>query len=663
MRKSMISLILAAALLVSLAGCAENKPQIPEKPAAAEKEVVPSTAPVPEKGDQPSPEKPEARETVPLKEPAQEEPVDGFVFTRENMPRLDGSTSTAPLAVAVCSALLGESREEVEDLVDFHKTTTSYYNLIWGNADLLIVGEANDDVLAQKEQNHFEWLKEPFATDAFVFVVNENNPVDSITVDEARKIYTGEITNWSQLGGDDLPITAFQRNQGAGSQTLMEKLVMQGQPMMDAPEDYVVGTMDGLIRAVKGYDNSAGAIGYTVYYYAEEMRMAKGLKLLHIDGVEPNPATIRSEEYPLLNPKYVVIDAKSAEDSPARILYNWLLSEEGQKVVAEEGYVSVVDFPITEREPLVTPDILIGSRWYEDYTDELIPRDDYGTLIPYAGQRLMNDWPSTTGCLFGLMTTDGVAVTDPVFQSIDYPVYYPSEINRYLPLLILRKADTSGEYPASRYAVAAADGSWVTDYDYWGYNVSSKGLVLFSDTEMIITDREGTAESTWELSELWTTDSELNELHDGVEYFEGVSGQRYGDYVIIGWVPDGNYNRVRCLNLKTGEIEEMKLEYIPDDEVAERPDIPIKEAAIVFDCVYNDSAPYLLMKASRNWIMPYYYYLADGTPLPQFTCTKWYQSVTLAGGIIGFIDLNTASYYRLDTMECVFRTYLGYDAD
>lgn len=264
-----------------------------------------------------------------------------YVFTRENLPRLDGSTSTAPLAEAVCSVLLGESREEVADLVQFNKTTTAYYNLINGNADLLIIGEPNEEVQAEAKRKGFVWEREPFATDAFVFVVNENNPVNSITVAQAKAIYTGEITNWKELGGADLEIIPFQRNADAGSQALMEKLVMQGTPMMDAPTDYLVATMGQLMEAVKSYDNTDAAIGYSVYYYAEEMRMAQGLKLLALEGVEPNPETIRAEEYPLVNPKYVVIPADAAEGAPNRVLFNWILSEEGQKLVGHEGYVSV----------------------------------------------------------------------------------------------------------------------------------------------------------------------------------------------------------------------------------------------------------------------------------------------------------------------------------
>ena len=98
-----------------------------------------------------------------------------------------------------------------------------------------------------------------------------------------------------------------------------------------------------LLEGVRQYDNSPAAIGYTVYYYAHDMEMAQGLKLLSIDGTAPSPDTIRSGEYPFLNPYYVVMDKDEAEDSPARILYDWLLGEEGQSLVAQEGYVSILE--------------------------------------------------------------------------------------------------------------------------------------------------------------------------------------------------------------------------------------------------------------------------------------------------------------------------------
>lgn len=263
------------------------------------------------------------------------------VFTRENMPRLDGSTATAPLAQAAAAVLLGESEEDVADLIDFSRTTESYRQLMQGDADLLIAAEPNAAVFDEMEEAGFEVQMEPLATDALVFMVNEDSPVDSLTTEQLRGIYSGEITNWSEVGGADLDIVPFQRNAESGSQVLMEKLVMDGTEMTEPPEGYMIASMVGLMDAVKEYDNSSNAIGYSVYYYAHDMQMAGGLKLLKIDGVAPEAATIRSGEYPFLNPYYVAMNAAEPEGSMTRVLYDWLLGPDGQKLVDMKGYVSV----------------------------------------------------------------------------------------------------------------------------------------------------------------------------------------------------------------------------------------------------------------------------------------------------------------------------------
>ena len=276
-------------------------------------------------------------------------PVEEFVFTRANLPRLDGSTSTVPLAQAMCAVLLGEDQEQTAQLIHFSRTTQSYYNLMNGNADLLLAAEPTPEVMEELDQRN-SWYMTPFAIDALVFVVNQNNPVDSLTGEEGQKIYTGEITNWSQVGGEDLDIVPFQRNKGAGSQNMFEKLVMDGRTPMDPPSTWTADSMSGLLDAVREYDNSAAALGYTVYYYANDMEMARGLKVLAIDGVSPSAQAIRDQEYPFLNPYFVVIPKDLPRDDPARILYDWVLGPDGQKLAALEGYVPVTDSAAGEVE-------------------------------------------------------------------------------------------------------------------------------------------------------------------------------------------------------------------------------------------------------------------------------------------------------------------------
>ncbi len=264
-----------------------------------------------------------------------------FVFTRENFPKIDGSTSLVPLGEAIASVLLGEPREAVSDLISFNRTTQSYRNLMWGECDIIIAAEPSTSVVEEMKANAFDYKMTPIAMDALIFVVNEANPVNNLTTEQLQKIYSGEITNWKDVGGNDEPILAFQRNAEAGSQTLMQKLVMGDIPFMEAPSDVIVGSMGELMESVKNYDNSANAIGYSVYYYANDMRMAEGLKIITIDGVDPNADTIAAGEYPHLNPYYSAIPADTPSDTPAHILYDWLQSEDGKYLLSLEGYVPV----------------------------------------------------------------------------------------------------------------------------------------------------------------------------------------------------------------------------------------------------------------------------------------------------------------------------------
>lgn len=249
----------------------------------------------------------------------------------------DGSTSMEKVINS-----LGES------FMAMNKDVKFTYNPTGSGSGIQAVSEGRCDIglssRALKDDEKASGLVETVvALDGIAIVVNPENPVSDLDVDTIAKIYTGEITNWSQVGGEDREIVPFQRNATAGSQTAMIQQVMGELPLMDAPAEYVRGEMGDLIEAVAAYDGSPAAIGYTVYYYAEDMEMADGLKLLSVDGVAPSDETIRSGEYPFLNNYYVLTAAGLAEDDPAKVLYDWILSEEGQKLVDHEGYVSVLD--------------------------------------------------------------------------------------------------------------------------------------------------------------------------------------------------------------------------------------------------------------------------------------------------------------------------------
>ena len=174
-----------------------------------------------------------------------------------------------------------------------------------------------------------------------MFIVNEDNPVTDLTQQQLRDIYAGKITNWKEVGGDDLDIVAFQRSEDSGSQTLFKKLLIQGGELMDPPTELAPTAMGELVDSLAAYNNSANAIGFSVYYYIDQMYSKPGLRLLAVDGVTPSNETIADQSYPLCNEFYAAILQDSAADSPERRIYEWLSTDAGRSCIEHSGYVAV----------------------------------------------------------------------------------------------------------------------------------------------------------------------------------------------------------------------------------------------------------------------------------------------------------------------------------
>ena len=267
--------------------------------------------------------------------------IDGY--DNENIPRLDGSLANEPLLIRMMSELTDTDADTAETyLADSFVnggTSTSWGKLLWDEMDLIISYEPPQEVKEEYAED-FENLEiDPLGRDGLVFIVNVNNPIESLTIDQIRDIYTGKITDWSEVGGEKGEIKAFQRNSTSGSQTLLNKLVMNGEACMEPEEDLLVGTMGELIEQVASFDGSGSAIGFSVYYYADKMKSDPNLKMIKVEGVEPSNETIQDNSYPLVNDFYIAIRASEEEKSPARMLRDWMLSDDGRKLLEEEGYV------------------------------------------------------------------------------------------------------------------------------------------------------------------------------------------------------------------------------------------------------------------------------------------------------------------------------------
>ena len=271
-----------------------------------------------------------------------EEKKESFEFTIENYPKMGGSLANLPLGEAVTATVLGIDRETASSMIKFEGSTTDNYEwLVDGKFDIILAYEMGEDAKAYAKEKGVELEMTPIGTDALVFICSLENGVENLTQEQIEEIYKGNITNWKELGGEDHDIIPYQRNKDSGSQTLFDKLIPLGEDLMEAPSDIRIGSMIGLLEAVADYENSKDALGYTVYYYLTNMEADKltTSKLLSVDGVAPSNESIGKGEYPYTNDFYVVIRKDAAEDSPERILYNWICSEQGKELAEKENYV------------------------------------------------------------------------------------------------------------------------------------------------------------------------------------------------------------------------------------------------------------------------------------------------------------------------------------
>jgi phosphate transport system substrate-binding protein len=257
----------------------------------------------------------------------------------KDYPKVDGSTATLPLGVYVRSKLTGETLEQSDTFTRFTKTSGAWLNLAAKQTDLLIVYEAAQETKDQIKDAKFK--SAPIGMDALVFLTNQGNPVNNLTKQQIVDIYTGKIKKWSEVGGDNTDIIAYQRSSESGSQALMQKLAMGKTKMADAPSVLKPAEMGELLDAVAQYDNTNNALGYSVYYYVKNMYQVSSIKLLSVDGVAPTSDSISAGQYAYCNPFYAVIREDEPADSNAHKLFDWLTGAEGDKAVVDAGYVAV----------------------------------------------------------------------------------------------------------------------------------------------------------------------------------------------------------------------------------------------------------------------------------------------------------------------------------
>lgn len=258
---------------------------------------------------------------------------------QDQLPKMDGATALYPLYSSFVQAVYPEKAYSPYDSeVMVNTTPEAYENLFEGRVDMIFAAGPSDAQLKEAEKKGLNLKLTPVGREAFVFFVNQKNPINNLELKQIQDIYAGKVTNWQEVGGKNEPIRAFQRPADSGSQTALERL-MGDVPIMEAPRENVAEGMGGIIQEVSTYRNYKNAIGYTFRYYSTEMAGNEEIKLLAINGVTPTKETIRSDEYPISSEFYIV--TAGTKNPNVQKFIEWILSDQGQHLVEEVGYVPV----------------------------------------------------------------------------------------------------------------------------------------------------------------------------------------------------------------------------------------------------------------------------------------------------------------------------------
>lgn len=256
------------------------------------------------------------------------------------LPRIDGAAALFPVYSAFVNAVYPNTTILGDGVFEYNNTPEGYKALALRRTDVFIGVYPSEEQISYAQTCNTTFRYTPIGAEAFVFFVHKDNPIDGLTSDQIRGIYSGRITNWKELGGKDEEIAAYQRNEGSGSQSMLRRF-MGDTPIMQAPTDKVNDFMIGIIETVADYRSRPNSIGFSFRYYVEGIVKNPDIKLLAIDGIEPTAENIRNGSYPIVTPFYAVTYEENENENVQKLI-DWILSDEGQYIIEETGYVGIV---------------------------------------------------------------------------------------------------------------------------------------------------------------------------------------------------------------------------------------------------------------------------------------------------------------------------------
>ena len=174
------------------------------------------------------------------------------------------------------------------------------------------------------------------AHDGIAVIVNDDNPVDNLSAEQLRDIYAGKITNWKEVGGEDLKIQVINRDEASGTREAFRTIVMDGTPF-DRRSAVLSGT--GQVRDV--VSRSRGAIGYISLGFVDSLNAKTSVKAVSVNHVEASEKTVASGGYPISRDLYFFVKGKPSKQAQDYIDY--VTSEKMDKQIREAGFIPVTN--------------------------------------------------------------------------------------------------------------------------------------------------------------------------------------------------------------------------------------------------------------------------------------------------------------------------------
>lgn len=282
----------------------------------------------------------DVRSYLPHKEGSDLPKINASLKLTDDLPVLDGAAALVPVYAAIIDNVYPEGCVTYEggefsddnyygenfasdSAMQYKNTVRGYKAIVDGETDILFCAGPSEEQKRYAEEQGVELIYVPIGLEGFVFFVNEKNPVNDLTVEQIRKIYAAEYTNWSEVGGANRIINPVTRLEGSGSQTTFEAFM----------GDYKIGRKSPL--AITG-----ASIGFSFRYYMDGIVENDNVKMLSLNGVYPSAENIQNRSYPIVAQFYAIYRADNQNEN-IPLLIDWILSEEGQELIEKTGYVKI----------------------------------------------------------------------------------------------------------------------------------------------------------------------------------------------------------------------------------------------------------------------------------------------------------------------------------